>query len=425
MLAIAAIILFALLFFGVPVSFAICLSGLLGVLLGSNTPMFTVLQQMVRGINSFPLMAVPFFVLGGEIMGAAKLSERIINFCRSLVQWMRGGLGLVCVLANMVFAGITGSGAAAISAIGSLTTPELKKAGYENSFASSLISSAGALGPIIPPSVNMIVYASLTGDSVGKMFLGGVIPGFLIGGALMVLCYFYAKKHDIDKGSDTFNLKHCFDVFKKSFFALITPLIIIVGVISGVFTATEAGVVSCIYGLICGFFLYKTLSLRDLPGIFRRATESSAMILMIMAAGSIYSYIFAREQVGQKLSAFLLSVSDSPLVIMLLIVVAVLIVGCFMETTAVTVVVVPIIYPLIQQLGIDVIQFGVLFVIAGIIGGLTPPVGLYLFMAMDITKAPFREAIRYTAPVVAIMVAVLLLILLLPGVVTLLPSILM
>lgn len=425
MLTIAIVAMAIFLILGVPVSFAIGLSGLMGVLLGGNAPVFQILQQLVRGINSFPLMAVPFFVLAGEILGGAQLSSRIIDFCRTLVSWMKGGLGIVCVLANMIFAGITGSGAAAISAIGGITAPEMEKAGYDRSFIASLVGGAGALGPIIPPSVNMIVFGSLTGVSVGRMFMGGVVPGLVIGAGLMILCTRYAQKYKVDLGGGTFDPRLCWQVFKKSFFALVAPVIMIGGVIGGVFTATEAGVVSCIYGLICGFFIYRTLKLKDLIPVFRRATESTAMIMMLLATGSIYGYIFAVEQVGQKMSAWLISVSETPLVILAIIVGVVLIAGCFLEMTAVTVVMVPIIFPVIQSLGIDVVHFGVLFVVACIVGGITPPVGLYLFMAMDVTKAPFNEAIRYTIPVVAILTATVLLIMFVPGVATLIPNLVM
>jgi len=425
MIIIAVTVLLILLVIGVPVCFAIGLSGILAIMLGSDVPAFIAVQQSIRGMNSFSLMAGPLFILAGEILGGAKLSQRILDFCRACISQMRGGMGMVSVLANMIFAGISGSGAATMSAVGSLTAPELKKAGYERSFVAALIAGSGSLGPIIPPSTNMIVFASLTGFSVGKLFLGGIIPGILIGICLMIMCYWYARKHKVDNGSGMFDIKEVWKAFKDAFFALITPLIIIGGVISGIFTATEAGIIACLYGFICGFFIYRTLKLKDLVGIFKRAASTSAMLMMLMGISSIYSYIFARENLAVVIQDFMLSVSSNPTVVVLIIIGIMLIVGCFMETLAATAVILPIVYPIVIALGVDPLMFGVLFSIATVVGGLTPPVGLYLFISMSIAEAKFREAIRYTAPVVMIILAVMLLILFVPSVVTFVPNLMM
>lgn len=425
MIIIAVIALLILLAIGVPVCFAIGLSGLAAIIFGSDVPAFMAVQQSVRGMNSFSLMAGPLFILAGEILGGAQLSNRILGFCRACISQLKGGLGMVSVLANMIFAGISGSGAATMSAVGSLTVPELEKAKYERPFIAALIAGSGSLGPIIPPSTNMIVFASLTGFSVGKLFIGGIIPGVLIGICLMIMCYLYARKHNIDKGTGAFSLRAVWKAFKSSFFALITPLIIIGGVISGVFTATEAGIVACLYGLICGFFIYHTLKLKDLVLIFKRAASSSAMLMMLMGISSIYSYIFARENLAAKIKDLVLSVSKNPTVVVIIIIVIMLVIGCFMETLAATAVILPIVYPIVISLGVDPLMFGVLFSIATVVGGLTPPVGLYLFISMNIARANFREAIKYTAPVVSIVLAVMLLILLFPPIATFLPHLIM
>jgi len=422
MIIIAVIALLVLLVIGVPVSFAIGLSGLLAIIFGSDVPAFIAVQQSIRGMNSFSLMAGPLFILAGEILGGAQLSKRILDFCRACISQLRGGLGMVSVLANMIFAGISGSGAATMSAVGSLTTPELKKAGYDRSFVAALIAGSGALGPIIPPSTNMIVFASLTGFSVGKLFLGGIVPGILIGICLMIMCYLYAKKHNVDTGSGTFSFSEVWKAFKDAFFALITPLIIIGGVISGIFTATEAGIIACLYGLICGFFIYRTLKLKDLVTIFKRAASTSAMLMMLMGISSIYSYIFARENIAAAIENFMLSVTTNPTLMVLLIIAIMLVIGCFMETLAATAVILPIVYPIVIAMGVDPLMFGVLFSIATVVGGLTPPVGLYLFISMSIAEAKFKEAIRYTAPVVLIVLAVMLLILFVPQIVTFIPN---
>lgn len=425
MLLIAIVLLLVFLVMGVPVSFAIGLSGLMGLVIGGDVPGLMAVQQMVRGLNSFSMMAGPLFILAGEILGGAKLSDKILKFSRSTVSWMVGGMGSVTVVSNMIFAGISGSGAATMSSVGTITIPELKKAGYKRSFIAALTAGAGSLGPIIPPSINMIVFASLTGFSIGKLFIGGLVPGIIIGICLIVMCNIYARKHNIDQGTGRFSFSEAWAAFKEAFFALITPLIIIGGVVTGVFTATESGIIACLYGLFCGFFIYKTLKLKDIVPIFKRATSSSAMLLMIMGIANIYAYIFARENVGDLISKILLSTSDNPMVIVLIILGIMLIIGCFMETIAAMVVILPVIYPIVMGLGVDPISFGVVFSMATVVGGLTPPVGLYLFLSMSLTGAPFREAIRYTLPVVLIVVFVMLLILFVPAIVTFLPNLLM
>ena len=425
MIKIAVISLLIFIALGVPVSIGIGLSGLLAVIFGSNLPILMVAQQMVRGVNTFPLMAMPLFVLAGEIMSEAKLSEMMIRFAKSLVRWMTGGLGMVCVVANMIFAGVTGSGAAAISAVGGLTAPELEKNGYEKSFTASLIAGSGALGPIIPPSTNMIVIGSITGVSVGRMFMGGILPGVLIGIGLMILCFFYARSHHVDEANGHLVLKEVGQTFIKALPALIMPLIILGGVAGGVFTATEAGIVACDYGLLCGLLIYRTIKIKDLFRIFRRACESSAMLLMIMATASIYSYIFAREGVATVLGNFILSVSHNPYVVVAIITGIMLIVGCFMETLSATVVLMPIFWPIVTSLGVDPIQFCVLFTIATVVGGLTPPVGSYLFLSMSITGASFRQAVKYCATVLSIIFIVMIAILFIPGVATAVPNLLM
>ena len=425
MIEISLVTLLIFLVLGVPVSFAIGLSGLLAIMFGSEIPAFMAVQQAIRGMNSFSLMAGPLFILAGEIMGAADLSARILDFCRACVSSVRGGMGMVSVLANMIFAGISGSGAATMSAVSTQTVPELKKEGYDHGFIASMIAGSGALAPIIPPSTNMIVYASLTGFSVGKLFMGGLMPGIIIGICLMIMCYWYAKKYDVDRGSGAFSLRRVAKAFIKSFFALITPVIILAGVVTGFFTATESSIVACIYALICGFFIYRTLKIGDLMGIFKRAASSSAMLMMIMGISNIYSYIFARENVTPMVEEFLLSITDNPSVLVFIIIVMMLIIGCFMETLAATAVILPTLYPIVMHMGVDPLLFGVLFSISTVVGALTPPVGLYLFLSMNIAQASFKQAISYTGPVVLIILAVMLIMWFFPPIVTYVPNLLM
>ena len=422
-IVITSLLIFLIL--GVPVCFAIGLSGILALIFGSEVPTFMAVQQMVRGMNSFPMMAGPFFILAGEILGAATLSTRIFDFCRSLVSWVKGGYGFVCVTASIIFAGISGSGAASMNAVGRLSMPVLKKAGYKSPFIAGVIAGCGAIDPIIPPSVTMVVYGSLTGFSIGKLFVGGIVPGLIIALLLMLMCFVYAVRHNVDNRQGKFDVKGCLAKFKDAFFALFAPIIIIGGVISGVFTATEAGVVACVYSLVCGLFIYRTIGLRDLVPIFKRASSSSAMLLMLMGISNIYSYIFARENVGATIAEFLTSVSANPTVIVATIIGIMVVIGFFVETVAAMVVVLPMVYPLVSSLGIDLLNFGVLFSISTVIGGLTPPVGLYLFLSMDITKSSFSEVTPHMFVVSGILVFVMVLMLFFPSISSFLPNLLM
>ena len=425
MIKIAVVFLLLFMCLGVPVAFAIGFSGVLALLLGSNIPLFTAVQMMVKGINSWSLMACPLFILAGGIMGEAKLSDRIVSFCGELVSWMRGGIGCVCVIANMIFAALTGSGAASISAIGGLVTPELKKAGYKPGFIAALIAGAGALGPIIPPSMNMIVFGSITGVSTGKLFVGGVIPGLIIGAFLIGMTVFAARKWNVDSGTGDFSLRRLWNSFKGAIWALITPAIIIGGILGGVFTATEAGVVACIYGLICGLFIYRTVRIRDLPRMFRSATESTCMVMMIMGIAGVYSYIFAVENVGNTVANWLLSITTNKYIIQLLILVVMTLVGMFMETVAAMTVLLPVLFPVAMSVGVDPIAFGVWYSISTVLGGLTPPVGVYLFQSMGIVPAKFKEVVPFMIPVAILVIVCMILIIFVPGIASWLPNLAM
>lgn len=335
---------------------------------------------------------------------------------------MRGGIGCVCVVANMIFAALTGSGAASISAIGGLVTPELKKAGYKPGFVAALIAGTGALGPIIPPSMNMIVYGSITGESTGKLFVGGVIPGIIIGAFLIGITVYYAKKWNVDAGTGNFNAKRLWKTFKDAIWALITPAIIIGGILGGVFTATEAGIVACIYGLICGLAIYRTIRIRELPRMFRSATEGTCMIMMIMGIAAVYGYIFAIENVGTIVTEWMLSITTNKYLIQLMILALMTLIGMFMETVAAMTVLLPVIYPLAMQVGVDPIGFGVWYCISTVLGGLTPPVGVYLFQSMGIVPAKFKEVVPYMIPIVIVVIITMLLIVFVPGIASWLPN---
>ena len=421
MLLVSFAIFIILMVIGTPIAFAMGLSGLIGVLTCSDISASVLVQQICGDLNSFSLMACPFFLLAGELMSAGGLTKKIIDFCSALLGWIKGGLSIVTVGACMIFAGISGSGAADTSAVGSMVVPAMREKGYEDGFTASLLATAGALGPIIPPSMNMIIYSSITGDSVGKLFMGGYIPGFLIGIALMFMGVRYAKKKNIsDKVG--FNLRRLGRTFIGALGAIICPAIILGGILTGIFTATEAGIVACLYAVFCGTVIYRKLTWKKFWEAVYEACKTTGMVMMLLSTAAIYGYMFARAQVGNQLLDWLLSHNLSNISFMLIIMVFSLILGCFMDMLAVMMVIMPVLYPIVLQLGIDPIQFGVMFCIASVVGAVTPPVGSYLFIAMGIADTTMTKMIRYVVPMVMITAIVMALIIFIPEVATFIPS---
>ena len=423
MLMIAVISLFTLMFFGVPITFSLMGSGFLAVALTGEIPMYINAQRFIGGVNSFTLMAIPLFIIAGAIMNQGGLSSKIIHFCSTLLSWVRGGVGCVTVASNMVFGAVSGSGTAAVSAIGSMTAPEMEKMGYEKRFIGAMIAGAASTAPIIPPSNTMIIFASITGMSVASLFMGGFVPGITIGLILMVICHFYAKKHDIDYGGK-FVPKDVLIAFKDCFWALIMPVIIIGGVASGFCTATEAGAIACVYGLVVSFFIYKQLKITDLYRVLRKAAVSTGQVLSLYAASTVYGYIFTVENFGPMFEKWLLGITDSPIVIMLMICAVMVVIGCFMEPVAVMPVMLPIVFPLLQSLGCNMIQFGIMFSMSVIIGGLTPPVGSYLFVTCSVIKESVIKLIPWMMVMVAVDIFVILLVIFFEPFATFLPAIL-
>ena len=426
MLIIACVSLLALMLFGVPITFSLMGAGFLAVLLGDgNLQMYMNCRGFISGVNSFTLMAIPFFMISGSIMNQGGLSRRIIDFCASLFSWLRGGVGIVTIAANMVFGAVSGSGTAAVAAIGSITAPDMRKIGYPKEFTGAMIAGAASTAPIIPPSNVMIIFASITGLSITRMFLAGYTPGITIGVILMIICHIYARKHNIDYGGK-FSIAGVWKAFKNSFWAIIMPLIIIVGITAGICTPTEAGALACVYGIVIGFLIYKDLNIKKFMTVLFKAAEGTGQVLSLYAASTVFAYIFTVEGVGPKFQSWLMDVSSgSALVIMLLIAGFVLIIGCFMEPVAVMPVILPLVYPLLQSLGCDMVQFGLVFSICTIIGGLTPPVGSYLFVTVTVVKASVTKLVPWMMVMIVVDVFVVLLCAIFPGFVTWLPNLLL
>lgn len=409
MIQITLITLICCLLFGVPIAFGIGIAGTAGLYFGSTAPMFMVIKQFFEGINSFSYMAIPLFILAGAIMGKGGISKKIVNFASAVLSWLRGGTAITTVGASMIFAAVSGSGAATISAIGGITIPEMLKKGYSRGFTAAMSAGSGALGPIIPPSVDMIVFGCITGFSITRLFVGGIVPGLIIGGLLMLYCYLYAKKFNIDYGGK-FVGKVVWESFKDSIWALLMPIIIIGGVMTGIFTATEAGAVACVYGLIVAVFVYKSLSFKDLINVLKTASVNMAMVMMIIGFSSIFSYIFALEGMGQKIVDFMLSITTHPTGLFFLVIAFMVLIGCFMESLAALPIILPIIYPMFAALGVNLNQLGVVFALSTVLGGLTPPVGIYLFLSMNLTNSKMKDTVL---PHMLIVIGIILLVIIL------------
>ena len=422
-----AIILFAslmiLLALSLPIGFSLAMSALIYLLLGGKIPPEIAIQRMVAAADSFPLMALPFFILSGNIMQGGGISRRLIAFVDSLVGWLTGGLSIVTILSCMFFGAISGSATATTAAIGSVMIPGMKKKGYEPVFAAAVTASSGLLGAVIPPSLMMVTYGTLTGVSVGALFIGGIVPGCILGFAMMVVSYFICKKAGYASDSK-FSLALVGKTFKETLWALAMPVIVLGGIYGGLFTPTEAAVVAVIYTLIIAIFVYQEVKLADIPKIFIDSAMVSGGIMLLVCTASLFGWMITMNRIPQQIAELMLSLSDSYIVILFLINILLLIVGCFLESIAAQVILTPILFPLIVKLGVDPLHFGIIVCINICIGTLTPPFGVCLFVASGLTGIPLEKIARRTLPFLAILLAILFILTYLPSVTLFLPNLL-
>ncbi len=409
---------------GMPIAFAIGLSGALTFIFFSDIPSFVIAQKMIGGIDSFPLLAAPYFILAGMCMESGGISKRLVHFSNCLVGSIRGGLSQVAIVAGIIFAGISGSGVADASAIGSVLIPPMTQKKYKPGFSAALIAASGSIGMIIPPSLLMIVYGSLTGISIGELFLGGIIPGLIIGIGLMIVAYWYAihEKHEVEKTS---SLGELWSSFKSAFWALLTPIIIVGGIVSGVFTATEAGAVASLYAFGVSAFIYKELKIKDLKRIFVKAAAITSSVLIILSYASIFGYIMAVEHIPALIQDFLLTFSADRYVILFMILGFLVILGCFIETLASMIILVPILVPIGAALHFDPIQFGVLMIIALNLGGITPPLGILLLLTTGLAETTLSQSSKYIGIFVMVFLIVMLLLAYIPEIATSIPDMLL
>ena len=370
--------------------------------------LMVVVQRMFRSIDSTTLLAIPLFIFAGKVMERGGISQRLVDFAYSVVGWIPGSLAIVTVISCMFFAAISGSAPATVIAIGSVMAPMMIKDGYPPNFAVTVAAAAGCIGVIIPPSIPFVNYAVLTGVSIADMFIAGIIPGLLMGFVLIGYCFYKAKKEGWGKEVQKFSLKKALVALRRSILALLMPIIILGGIYSGLFTPTEAAGVASVYGIVVGF-IYKELKIKELPKVAYQGGRTNAMIMLIIGTAGIFSWILTTQQVPLHLSNFILSITDSPILIMLLINLILLINGCFMELTASTFIYVPIMYPIAVAAGIDPIQFGVVVIMNMTLGLLTPPLGVNLFIAKGTSRlADFGGVCRAVVPMFVWLIVVLM-----------------
>lgn len=417
-------VLFGGIFIGIPIAFSIAVSGMAYLLFESTVPLLVVAQRMVVGVDSFTLLAIPLFVLAGALMAEGDITPRIMRFASSMVGHIPGGLAMVMVVSCMLFGAISGSGVADVVAIGSILLPAMKQQGYKQPFSAALLGCSGALGTIIPPSIVMVVLGVSMGTSIGKLFLGGVVPGILTGLGLMVTSYFISLREDYPR-LEKAPWSEVFESFRAAILPLLTPAIIIGGILKGIFTATEAGGVAAFYALLLSMFVYRKLTWRRFFEICLETARTSAVVLFLIAAASLFGWVLAAENIPQMVANAMLSVSTNYWVVLLMFNALLLLLGMFMETIAIVLIVVPIFSPILTQMGVDPVHLGVMVCVNLAIGANTPPLGVDLLAACKVADIPYDSSFRYLLPFVGSMILALVLIIAFPAIVTLLPNLLM
>lgn len=403
-----------LLILSVPIGIAIGVATLITIIYSGSLPLEFLAKELVTSVDSFPLMAVPFFILAGEIMGKGGISQRLFGVAGALVGNKTGGLAIATIITCMFFAAISGSGPATVAAIGGVMIPAMVQAGYDRRFATATVAAAGSIGIIIPPSIPMVMYGVTASASVGDLFISGIIPGVIIGVAMMVWAWYYSKKMGYKGLEEKTSLKKIGKAFWDAKWALLIPVIILGGIYGGIFTPTEAAVVAVVYGLFAAMVLYRELSIKELPKVIYDSALTTASVLIIVGAANAFGKLLTLEQIPTKIANGLISISSNPTVIILLITALLLIVGMFMDPLAAIIILTPILLPIVTQVGYDPIHFGTLMIINLAVGYFTPPVGVNLFVGSSISGVPMGPLSKAVFPYVISMLIILLLVTFIP-----------
>lgn len=404
-----------LLTFAVPIGIALGLSVMIALLVDGAMPLEFLMKELTTSVNSFPLLAIPFFILAGEIMGRGGISRRLINVAESLVGSVVGGTALTAIVTCMFFAAISGSGPATVAAVGGIMIPAMVSKGYDRKFATAVVASAGSIGVIIPPSIPMVMYGVTGSVSIGDMFIAGILPGILVGIGLMIYAYYFSKKNGYLGNGKKISIINILKEIWNAKWSLLIPVIILGGIYGGVFTPTEAAAVAVFIGFIIGVFFYRELKLKELSDIFIESALMTATILIIVGTATAFGKLLAMEQIPNKIAESFLSISSNPTVVILLIILLLLIVGCFMDTIAAIIILTPILLPVAKLVGFDPIHFGIIMIVALAIGFITPPVGVNLFVGAGISGLSLEALSKAILPFIVAMVIVLLIIMFIPA----------
>ena len=397
---------------GIPVAFAIMLAAM-AVMTAGDVGLGMIAQRMFASTNSFPLIAVPFFILAGDLLAQGTISKYLVEFAESFLGMIKGGLSIVSVVTGMFFAAISGSGAATTAAVGSTLIPQLKERGYDEDSAAALIAAAGTIGVVIPPSVPMVLYAVSSGESLSRLFTNGFLPGVLMGAILIIIALAQAYKHNYPKGAK-FSLKNVLLTFVRAFPGLLMPMIILGGIFSGKFTASEAAAVAVVYALLVSFLVYRDMTFKKLFEIMAGSAKTSAVIMIIIACSGPFGWVLASYKIPEAIAGSILGASTNQYVLLFMIALVIIIAGVFMETSSAIIILTPVFLPLVQSLGIDLVHFGILFVVGIAIGMITPPVAINLFVASGITGKPIELIAKAVVPYLLGLLFVFLLIVYLP-----------
>ncbi|WHH57834.1 TRAP transporter large permease [Petroclostridium sp. X23] len=413
---------FILILIGIPISFCLAISSVVAVVFFSDIPVINLMQKMFRGVDSFTLMAIPFFIFAGNIMARGGVSKKLTDLAAAFVGKMTGGLAVVSTVACTFFGALSGSGPATTAAIGAVMVEPMKERGYSKEFAAATVASSGTIGLLIPPSNNMVLYGAIAGASIAKMFLGGIVPGILMAIALISVELWISKKRGY-RGGEAVTAGGILTAFKNGIWALLMPVLILGGIYGGIFTPTEAAAVAVIYGFVIGMFVYRLLDFKQFIKVTLDSAKGTASIMYLVASAHMFSYLLTSEQIPQKFAQLIVNFSDNLLVIQLIMMVALLVTGTFLDNAVAVILLTPIFYPVIQSMNGDLVYFGVLLVFALAIGQITPPVGLCMFVACDVAKVSIEKLTKQIIPFIAVLLLTLLILNLFPVLVTYIPSI--
>lgn len=412
-----------LLILNVPVGIALGFSAMMAIIASSTSlTLISLIQSLVTSCDSFPILAIPMFILAGDLMSAGGVSSRILNVCNVFFGRVTGGLAIVTVLVCMFFAAVSGSGPATVAAIGTMVIPTMLRQGYSKQFVLALVATAGSIGVIIPPSIPMVIFGVATGTSVTKLFMGGFIPGIMIGLTLIAYCYYHCKKRNIGGNGEKPTKRQALHAIYDAKWALINPIIILGGIYAGIFTPTEAASVAAIYAFVCGFFFHRELSIIKFLKAVATSCSTTATTMVILGCASAFTKIIMVEQIPALITNGFLSLTSNGIVLLILINILLLIVGCFMDTTPAILVLAPILMPIAKTIGLDPVHFGLIMVVNLAIGFTTPPLGINLFVASRISNSPMEVILKGIVPFLIIMIINLLIISFIPQVVMFLPN---